>query len=267
MVAAMENALGVPMNKGLRQSLPARLRAAGIHFSLSLLVFAVALYLILVRWYPGFHFTVDGGWQGVRIMAAVDLVLGPLLTLIIFNPFKARRLIVFDLACIGLAQTAALAWGFWAIHSQHPVSVNVSGGTFYSVTAEPIVAEKYPVSMLAELSDRRPALIYVAPPANEDEEARVAMLEMVGGVAEYEDPMRFKAFAPNWATVSAAAVTAEVRGKGHPEFAQELPAFLARNGGTAADYRFFPFTGRYGECTLAFSAAGEPLGAVACRKF
>ena len=255
------------MAQGLRKTLPQRLRAAGIHLGLSALIFLAALYLILVQWYPGFHFTVDGGWQGVRIMAAVDLVLGPMLTLIIFNPFKARKLIVFDLSCIGLTQLGALIWGFYAIHSQHPVSINFSDGTFYSITAEPIKIEKYPLSMLAELSDRKPALIYVAPPANEEELTRAGMNELMGGIADYEDPLRFKAFAPNWETVKASAVDPAKQAQTDSEFVQGLERFLSRQGGSASDYLFFPYTGRYGSCTVAFSKAGELLDAIGCQAF
>src|SRR5688572_13319035 len=132
----------------LRRSLPVRFKAAGIHLGLSAIIFAVALYLILVEWYPGFHFGVDGGWRGVKIMAGVDLVLGPALTLIIFNPLKARKLIVFDLACIGLTQLAALVWGFYAIHSQRPVVVSFYEGVFISATEEPLKIEKYDVADL-----------------------------------------------------------------------------------------------------------------------
>ena len=251
----------------IRDTGPRRLRAAGIHFSLSALVFVVALYLILAHWFPGFHFVVDGGWQGTRLVAAVDLVLGPTLTLLIFNPLKARRLIVFDLACIGMAQLAALGWGFYAIHSQRPVSVNFYDGTFSSITAEPIEAEKYPLSILDALSDRKPALIYVAPPANVDEQTRAAMMEMVGGAPEYADPLRFKKFLPNWDTVRARAKPLTVPDKERPEFALARAEFLAKRGGAVADYLYFPFSGRYGECTLAFSQQGELLEALDCRAF
>lgn len=253
------------MTEGLRRSLPHRLRASGIHLGLSTLIFLVALYLILVTWYPGFHFTVDGGWQGVRIMVAVDLVLGPTLTLIIFNPFKARKLIVFDLSCIGLTQLGALVWGFYAIHSQHPVAITYSDGMFYSITAEPIRLEKRDVSMLDELSDRKPALIYVAPPANEDEETRAAMMEIVGTVAAHEDPFFFRAFPPHWDGVKSKALDAEAQARNDPQFAQELGDFIAGRGGQAGDYFFFPYTGRYGTCTLALSSSGEPLDAVSCK--
>jgi hypothetical protein len=223
----------------LRRSVPQRLRAAGIHFALSAVVFAVTVYLILAHWYPDFHFTVDGGWQGLRIMAGVDLVLGPALTLIIFNPFKARRLIAFDLACIGVTQVAALVWGFYAIHSQRPVAISHRDGEFFAVAAEPLKIERYPLEKLRELSDRHPALVYSRPPAEGDESTRAAMQELVGGVAAHEDPFFFEKFAPNWPLVS-------------------------RKGKAAGDRLLFPYNGRYGTCQLAFTQDGELIEARDC---
>lgn len=249
----------------MRETIPHRLRAAGIHLGLSAVIFIVALYLILVQWYPGFHFTVDGGWQGVRIMVAVDLILGPMLTLIIFNPFKARKLIVFDLSCIGLIQLGALAWGFYAVHSQHPVAITYSDGEFYSVTAEPIKIEKAELSLLEGLSDRKPALVYVAPPANEDEETRAAMMEIMGTADVHEDPFFFRPFAPHWGAVQSRALDAEAQARGDAQFAQDLADFVAGRGGQAGDYFLFPYTGRYGACTLVFSASGDLLDAVSCK--
>lgn len=243
----------------LRQSFPRRLRAAAIHFSLSGIAFAIALYLILVLWYPGFHFTVDGGWQGVRIMAAVDLVLGPMLTLIVFNPFKARRLIVFDLSCIGVAQVAALGWGFYAIHSQHPVAVSWQGGAFHPVLAQPLKTESYPVERLASLSDEHPPVVFVAPAANADEESRVAMQELAGGTAEYEDPFFFRAFADHWPEVKSAGRSLERMSKLKPKLADAL-----REAGPAA--LFYDYTGRFGDCTLALSGEGKIVGAYGCER-
>lgn len=242
-----------------------RLRATGIHLALSGIIFLGALYLILVHWFPGFHFTVDGGWQGVQLMILVDLVLGPTLTLIIFNPLKARRLIAFDLSCIGLVQLSALVWGFYAIHSQQPVSINYSDGTFYSITRVPFEIEKYPLSLLDELSDRKPALVYVSPPANEQEIERAGMNELFGGVADYADPLRFKPFAPNWETVLQGARDPAELKRERPAFATALEALLAERGAREGDYRYFPYTGRYGECVVAFTASGEWVDAMDCR--
>ena len=226
----------------LRKTLPYRLKAAGIHLGLSLGVFGVALYLILVRWYPGFQFTVDGGWQGVRIMAAVDLVLGPTLTLVVFNPFKARRLIAFDLTCIGLAQVAALTWGFYAIHKEHPILIACEeDAKCHSVIAEPLELEKFGDAQLAQLSDRRPHVVYVAPPADDNEQARAALQEMMGKVASFEDPFFYRRFADHWG---------ELKAKG-----------VVQDGNV-----LLPYEGRYGRCRLRFTPAGELLGAQDCEK-
>lgn len=241
-----------------------RLRAAGIHIAISATLLAVPLYLILFRWYPDFHFTVDGGWQGVRLMAAIDLVLGPTLTFIVFNPAKARRLIVLDLSLIGAIQLGAMAWGIYAIHSQHPVAVTFYESKFRSITADPLKIEKSPPELLDTLSDRHPALVYVRPTENDDEETRVQLQEIVGGVAGYEDPFFFQPLAPNWAAVTAKAMPADKRAREDKPFRAALPKFLAAHGGTDADYRWFPYRGRYGGCTLAFTPAGELVDALGC---
>lgn len=251
----------------LRLSMPARLKAAGIHLSISATLFAVTLYLILAHWYPGFHFTVDGGWRGVKIMAGVDLVLGPLLTLIVFNPLKARRLIVFDLSCVAAAQLAALTWGFYAVHSQRPVAVSFYEGGFQSVTARPLAIEKQPADFGRQFSDRWPPLVYTAEPADDQEGARAALQELFGEVGFHEDPFFWRRLDENWPAVAKTAITAEARSKARPEFAAALPEFLARHGGQAGDYRFFPYEGHDGSCTLAFRPDGTLVDALGCESY
>lgn len=248
----------------LATTLRPRLRAAAIHIGISTVLLAVPLYLIVFRWYPDFHFAVDGGWQGVRLMMAIDLVLGPLLTLIVFNPAKARRLIVLDLSVIGVIQLGAMAWGIYAIHSQHPIAVNFSRGAFHSITAEPLRIEKTDPQVVLQYSDRRPPLVYVRDAANDDEEARKQLQEFVGGLAEHEDPFFFQPFSANWTLVAGKARTAAERSKESRAFREALPEFLAERGGSETDYRWFPYWGRHGSCTLGFTAAGELTGAVGC---
>jgi hypothetical protein len=256
---------GIPSRR--RRTLLGRLQAAGIRFGISLLIFAIAMVLILRDWYPGFHFIVDGGWQGMRLLVVVELVLGPLLTLVVFNPLKARRLIVFDLVCIGLLQASAVAWGFYAIHSQRPVAVSHLDGAFYSMTAEPFRTENQPVSLLAGLSERRPALVHVRAAEDENEEIRKMMMELAGGLAEHEDPFFFQQLALHWAEIEAGALDVTRHALRDPKFPEDLGRFLSRHGGTAGEYRFFPYTGRYGACTVVFTAAGEFVGALACQGF
>lgn len=111
-----------------------KLRAFLVHLGISLGIFAVLLYLILFHWYPQPFFAYDGGWQGIRIIAAVDVVLGPLLTFIVYKRGKPglRR----DLTIIAAIQLSALSWGIHTVYTQRPVLVDFALSRFYTVTAD-----------------------------------------------------------------------------------------------------------------------------------
>ena len=92
-----------------------RVRAFLIHLAISFVIFLVLAYMIVVYWYPLPFFHTDGGWQGFRIIVGVNLVLGPLLTLIVYKPGKPG--LKLDLTLIGMAQALALSWGIWVTYS------------------------------------------------------------------------------------------------------------------------------------------------------
>ena len=60
---------------------PSLKKAFLIHFGISLIVFIVLAAIMRLVWYPGDLFWMDGGWQGMQLIAPIDLVLGPALTL------------------------------------------------------------------------------------------------------------------------------------------------------------------------------------------
>ena len=88
-----------------------KLKATAVHLSMSVAVFVYLAYQIYYNWYPEPYFSIDGGWQGIRLVGAVDLVLGPLITFLIFDLSKSRRAILFDLLIILVIQLGALAYG------------------------------------------------------------------------------------------------------------------------------------------------------------
>lgn len=59
-----------------------------------------------------------GAWYLVRILFIVDVVLGPLLTLIIFK--SGKKGLKFDLSVIALFQVAALVYGTAVIYQERP---------------------------------------------------------------------------------------------------------------------------------------------------
>jgi hypothetical protein len=98
-----------------------RLRAAGIHLGISLAVALAAALLVFGLWYPYPYREISGGRELFLIVVAVDVVLGPLITLAVFNPRKSRRELATDLSLVALMQLAALGYGLWTVAMARPV--------------------------------------------------------------------------------------------------------------------------------------------------
>lgn len=101
-------------------------RAALNHFVLSFIVIAILCIAVLVFWFRYPLFLMDGTWRGLMILGGVDLVIGPLLTLIIINGKKSVKERIVDFSLIGALQLFALIFGFSQIANQRIVAyVNV----------------------------------------------------------------------------------------------------------------------------------------------
>ena len=88
---------------------------------------------MMLYWFPGDLFFIDGGWQGLKLVAMVDLVLGPALTLILYKPGKPK--LVMDMSLIAFIQIAALGYGFYTTHQQRTVAVVFAEHNFTTVSA------------------------------------------------------------------------------------------------------------------------------------
>lgn len=97
-----------------------KLKAVGIHFIISLFIFILLVFWMYFSLYPSFYFNMSGGWQGLMLMLGVDVVLGPLLTFLVFNPHKKLREIISDLVIVGLVQLGALGYGVYTVYQEHP---------------------------------------------------------------------------------------------------------------------------------------------------
>lgn len=107
--------------------------AFSYHVAISLLVFSSLVAMMLLFWFPGDLFFIDGGWQGLKLVAMVDLVLGPALTLLLYKPGKPK--LILDMSLIAGIQIAALVYGFYTTHQQRTLAVVFAEQTFFTVSA------------------------------------------------------------------------------------------------------------------------------------
>ena len=118
-----------------------RWKAAAIHLLISFLVVGAVVLAITLIWYPPAIWSMAKVAQLILIMAVVDVVIGPLLTLIVFRSDKPS--LRFDLSVIALLQVAALAYGLFSVWQSRPVFIVGTGnvGRFNLVFANDIDPE------------------------------------------------------------------------------------------------------------------------------
>ncbi len=125
-----------------------RLRAAGIHLLISLAIAALAAALVFGLWYPQPYPELSGGRELFLLVVSVDVVMGPLITLAIFNRKKPWKELRRDLAIVGLLQLAALGYGLWTVAVARPVHLVFEYNRFRVVHAievpEELIAQAPP---------------------------------------------------------------------------------------------------------------------------
>jgi len=93
-------------------------RAFLTHLAISAMVVGTVCALIFLVWYPAPYFAAKGAWNVLRVLVSVDLILGPLLTLILFRPGKPG--LGLDMAMIAMIQLTALLYGTSVIYQERP---------------------------------------------------------------------------------------------------------------------------------------------------
>lgn len=115
------------------------------------------------------------------LIVAVDVTLGPLLTLIIFKPGK--KTLRFDLTVIALIQVSALAYGAWTMFAGRPAYLVFSKDRFEVVQASDLDSES--LSRVTEGSLRpgalRPKWVEVLPAKDAARRYRMMMEAAKGG--------------------------------------------------------------------------------------
>ncbi|MEZ5491402.1 MAG: hypothetical protein R3F50_13935 [Gammaproteobacteria bacterium] len=142
-----------------------RWEAFTLHFAVSIAVFTGLLGIIMMLWYPGVLFNIDGGWSGLKLVMGVDVILGPLLTLIVFRAGKPG--LKFDLGCIAALQIACMAAGVWIVYQSRPIALVFAYDTFYSLAANEFEAYGKDPGVIAEFSGPWPKLLYTELPDTE----------------------------------------------------------------------------------------------------
>ncbi|GAB6064601.1 hypothetical protein [Deferrisoma palaeochoriense] len=238
-----------------------KLRAFGAHLAISATAMAVLLWLFIRHWFPMPYFVADGGWQGLRLIVGVDLVLGPLLTLIVYNPKKSRRALLLDYGVIGTLQALAFGWGLWTVAAQRTALVVFADGAFYSASADLLPLAGDEAKKLLKEADRTPVYAVIRMPPDEAERQRIRKAALQTGRPVF---LRGDLMEPltdqNLGIVREYPLTLTAWRERAPEWAERAEIWLRERGLEPENVLLVPLVCRYDRLAIALDPdAFSPL--------
>ena len=188
-----------------------RLKAFGLHLAASAIVLTLVLGALYWGWYrwPGWYLC--NALKVAPILLAVDLTLGPLLTLLIANPGKPRRELARDISVIASVQILALAYGATTLWHGRPLYYAFSEDRLQIVQASDLSAEEVARAIrenpsLAPHWYSLPRWVWAPLPAAEDQRRAIILSSITGGADVIEMPRYFQPW-----EAGAAALRAQLR--------------------------------------------------------
>lgn len=164
-----------------------RIRAFLIHLAASIVLALVAMAVVFAVWYPSPLARAVGVTEIFLILLGVDVVIGPLLTLVVYK--AGKRSLRFDLATIVCLQLTAFAYGFWTVAEGRPAWLVFSVDRFELVQAYEIDDRKLSEALPMY---RNPSLFgpgwAAARRANAEERKDVLLESLLAGVDVAQRP-------------------------------------------------------------------------------
>ena len=116
-------------------------RYAGAHFLGSLFVALIAAIIVFGGWYADPWWRMQQVGNIYLLVLTVDVVCGPLLTLILAHPEKSRRELRLDLTFVTLIQVLALIYGMHSVWAARPAALVFEVDRIVLVTANEIESQ------------------------------------------------------------------------------------------------------------------------------
>lgn len=206
-----------------------RVRAALMHLSASVLIAFAAAGLVFGLWYPQPFYELLGGRQLFLWLVFIDVVIGPVLTFVIFNVNKPRQELMRDVGIVVFLQLCALFYGLHIVMQARPVWVAYEGDRFRLVRVVDVNIENIgdaPES-LRSLSWTGPKLLAVRLAQPTDFDYLQSVQASIQGDHPAFRPNRWLPYSEKTSQVLNAALLVDQLKSAKPEQATRLEEFLA----------------------------------------
>ena len=222
-----------------------RLQASAIHLTLSLAIAALAAALVFGVWYPYPYREISGGRELFLILVSVDVILGPLLTLAVFNRVKPWPVLRRDLVVIASLQVIALGYGLWTVSLARPVHMVFEYNRFSVVHAVDVPPQELVKTApgINALPLTGPTLLSLRAFNNEDEKFDLTMAA-VGGFGLSSRPDLWQPYAKALPEILKEAKPVSQLKTRFAQNAAEIDRVVRDAGGDPQTTLFLPLIGR-----------------------
>jgi hypothetical protein len=238
------------------------LRWALGHLGVSLFVAALAALLVFGVWYPEPWRQLLGVAGIFGLVVAVDVVCGPLLTLVLASPKKSLRERWVDISLVSAIQLLALAYGLSSVFGARPVAVIFEVDRLVVVTANEVQTERLGEAPedLQELPWFGVNYLSLRKPASPDEFLQ-SVDESLQGVTQAMRPGWWRPFEEGRAALVAKSQPLSTLLAKRPAQQEDLIEAAQKSGKAPSDLRFLPLTSsKHTDWVALLSINGDVVG-------
>lgn len=164
--------------------------AAAWHFLGCFIVATFAAFLVFEFWYPFPYSEFSGGRELFFLIITIDVIVGPLLTFIVFDINKKNAELLRDLFFVVFLQIGALSYGLWTVWQARPLFLISEIDRFKVISKaslDTVVFSKISTDVLPGFFSG-PLLIGIRDPIDEEERKMVLFESVLGGRDYAERP-------------------------------------------------------------------------------
>jgi hypothetical protein len=248
-----------------RSPMRERLTAAGIHLLLSAIVGACVAGVALLAWYPSPLPALLGVDAILLLVLAVDVILGPVFTLIVFD--RGKRRLAWDLAAIATLQVAALGYGLHTLYQGRPAFVVLVRDRFEVVSPAELGPEARAAALGnpdAAIDPLRPRWVAARMPEAGPDRDLILLESVMHGRDVQHHPRLYIDLSTETAAALERALPIDRLRTLNPQRTEAVDAAIRATGRDASALRYLPLRGPAADgAVLVGHPDGRILGAVA----
>ncbi len=240
--------------------LGAKVKAFLIHLSISFVFISALLFVVWSIWYPQPLFLFEGGFFALTSMAVVGLILGPILTAIVYR--HGKKGLYFDLTLIALLQVGALIYGGQIAFFERQQYIAFTVDRFTVIPASSIDIEKIQHPSLLTNFFERPKFVYVKLPKDSKILMDITQDVLSGGKDFDMYPEYYQNFDENMEKIVEQSHSLPINKMTYffPKEATKLKKISNQYQIPLESILLFPLQGETGIITVCLSPEGKLLG-------